>query len=171
MKRSNRQTHGKKHHPLYSRWDSMMQRCYNLNNTNYKNYGARGIKVSEEFKDINNYIKYIENLFGYEENTKLQVDRINNSKNYESGNLKLSTSKEQSHNQRVRKDNKSGYTGIVISTNLKKWRSYIFLNSKTQIVLGTFDTIEKAIDVRNKYIVDNNLPHKLQTYVNLDNIK
>jgi len=148
-----------------------MQRCYNLNNTNYKNYGARGIKVSEEFKDINNYIKYIENLFGYEENTKLQVDRINNSKNYESGNLKLSTSKEQSHNQRVRKDNKSGYTGIVISTNLKKWRSYIFLNSKTQIVLGTFDTIEKAIDVRNKYIVDNNLPHKLQTYVNLDNIK
>ena len=148
-----------------------MQRCYNLNSTNYKNYGARGIKVSEEFKDINNYIKYIENLFGYEENTKLQVDRINNSKNYESGNLKLSTSKEQSHNQRVRKDNKSGYTGIVISTNLKKWRSYIFLNSKTQIVLGTFDTIEKAIDVRNKYIVDNNLPHKLQTYVNLENIK
>lgn len=110
-KRSNRQTHGLKHHPLYSRWDSMMQRCNNPKNTNYKHYGGRGIKVSEEFKNCKIYIDYIQSLPGYSLNKFNQVDRIDNDGNYERGNLKWSGTVEQIINTRIRINNKTGYKG------------------------------------------------------------
>lgn len=40
----------KKQHPLYIRWYSMMQRCYNENRKNYKHYGGRGITVDQRWQ-------------------------------------------------------------------------------------------------------------------------
>jgi len=40
-------THGRSYTPLYKVWKSMISRCRNPNNSDYKNYGARGIKVCE----------------------------------------------------------------------------------------------------------------------------
>ena len=34
---------------LYTRWNSMRNRCYNKNNPAYKHYGGRGIKVCDEW--------------------------------------------------------------------------------------------------------------------------
>ena len=36
---------------LYRVWYSMKQRCYNLNHTGFKDYGARGIQVSLAWKE------------------------------------------------------------------------------------------------------------------------
>lgn len=156
--------HGMKKHPLYSTWDSMMQRCFNPKCTNYKNYGARGIIVSEEFRDCKTYILYIESLPNYSSNNKLQVDRIDNDGNYERGNLKLSTLTEQNHNKRVRNDSSTGYKGISKAVNSPRYRSYLYQNNK-HISIGIFDTIKEAVEARNQYIKQNNLPHQIQVYV------
>lgn len=159
-----RKTHGLRYHPFYATWDSMMQRCFNPNSINYKNYGARGIVVSEEFKDCKTYISYIESLSNYSLNLDYQIDRINNDGNYERGNLKFSSLIEQNHNKRVKSDNKTGYKGVAQAVNSSRWRAYLYLDSKTQISIGIFDTIKQAVEARNQYILDNNLPHKIQKY-------
>lgn len=44
-------------HPLYSKWASMLDRCYNPNSDAYKDYGAKGIYVSEDWHNFANYVK------------------------------------------------------------------------------------------------------------------
>ena len=40
---------GRNSSPYYSTYNTIIQRCYNPNNCNYKHYGARGIKVCDEW--------------------------------------------------------------------------------------------------------------------------
>lgn len=157
-------THGLRYHKYYPIWDGMMQRCLNDKSTSYKNYGSRGISVSEEFKNCEKFISYIESLPNYSEGK--QIDRINNDGNYEKGNLRWATKQEQSFNTRVRIDNNSRYTGVSKLKNKEKWRAYIFLSSNNQIHIGTFNTIKEAVFARNNYIIKNNLKHKIQKYEN-----
>lgn len=41
--------HGLKKHPLYSIWSAMKERCYKSNHKSYLNYGAKGVKVCDEW--------------------------------------------------------------------------------------------------------------------------
>lgn len=43
-------------HNLYARWRSMLDRCSNVNNKIYPNYGGRGIKVCDRWKNFKNFI-------------------------------------------------------------------------------------------------------------------
>ena len=158
-----RKTHGLRYHPLYSTWDSMMQRCNNSKHRSYKNYGARGISVSEEFKNCKTFIEYIETLPNYSDNS--QIDRIDNDKGYERENLRWLNRSEQNLNKRTRSDNTSGYQGVAKAVNSSRWRCYLYLQNKTQVSIGIFDTIREAVEARNQYIKDNNLNHKIQNYV------
>lgn len=83
---------------LYRIWENMRSRCNYVGNTNYKNYGGRGIKVCEEW---NNYEVFrgwaLEN--GYTDN--LTIDRIDVNGNYCSDNCRWTTVKEQSRNKTV----------------------------------------------------------------------
>jgi len=155
--------HGLRNHKYYRIWDGVMQRCYNPKATSYKNYGARGICVSEEFKDCKTFICYLESLPGYLK--KMELDRIDNNGNYERNNLKWATRQEQTFNTRVRKDNISNYTGVCKQVRSLKWRAYLNIDGKKQKHLGVYDTIKEAVEARNKYIIDNNLKHKIQTYI------
>lgn len=52
-------THGQRYHPLYDAWKSMIQRCTNPNDSNYKHYGERGITVCDRWsgeEGLNNFI-------------------------------------------------------------------------------------------------------------------
>ena len=42
--------HGKRNHELYSIWCTIKSRCYNKNRNDFKYYGGRNIKISNEFK-------------------------------------------------------------------------------------------------------------------------
>lgn len=44
-------THGLSDHPLYYVWRSMISRCHNEKDDNYKNYGKRGIKVCPSWRE------------------------------------------------------------------------------------------------------------------------
>jgi len=91
-------THGLKHHPLYSVWQNMKTRCYNPKTWNYKNYGGRGIKVCDEWRnDFKAFYDWAVND-GYSDG--LSIDRRNNDGNYEPSNCKWSTAKEQANNRR-----------------------------------------------------------------------
>lgn len=76
----------------------MIDRCYNTENKNYNRYGGRGIKVCDNWKssvlNFYNDLKDLPNAFaeGY------SLDRIDNDGNYELGNVRFATSKEQGNN-------------------------------------------------------------------------
>ena len=91
-------THGKSKTRLYSIWTSMKTRCLNKNSQGYKNYGARKIKICDEWKnDYNSFENWALNN-GYQEN--LTLDRINNDGDYEPSNCRWATCKTQSNNTR-----------------------------------------------------------------------
>ncbi len=98
--RPNRTTHGLKHHPFYRKWKSIKERCFNKNVHQYKDYGGRGITICDEWR--NNpaaFIDYISKL-KHAGDPGYTLDRINNDGDYEPGNVRWATAKQQRHNQR-----------------------------------------------------------------------
>ena len=93
------QTHGLSHTRLHRIWHSMYCRCYYSKTNQYKNYGGKGIKVCEEWKHGEGFVKFynwaISN--GYKE--ELTLDRIDNDKDYCPENCRWSTPKFQSNHK------------------------------------------------------------------------
>ena len=82
---------------LRGRWEQMIDRCENPNNPKYDRYGGRGIRVSEEFKNCRFYCGYIHALPKTKEQN--HIDRIDNDKGYERGNLRWATASENNRNK------------------------------------------------------------------------
>lgn len=61
-------------HFLYDRWRDMLRRCYDKKNKLYKDYGAVGVVVCDEWKYFPNYVRDIE---GKENSDKLKNDSKN----------------------------------------------------------------------------------------------
>lgn len=84
----------------YKTWANMIQRCTNPNTTHYKDYGGRGIKVCEEWKnDFQSFSAYVSSMPHFGEEGR-SLDRINNDGNYEPGNVRWATKSEQNKNRR-----------------------------------------------------------------------
>ena len=53
-------------HPLLGTWMGMIQRCYDKNSVGYKNYGARGVHVCDEWLEFINFARDAELLPGWQ---------------------------------------------------------------------------------------------------------
>lgn len=81
----------------YSVWAGMKKRCSNPKAAFYANYGGRGIKVCERWQDFRNFLADMG-----EAQEGMSIDRVDVNGNYEPGNCKWSTAKEQATNRRPR---------------------------------------------------------------------
>jgi hypothetical protein len=91
--------HGLRKHMLYSVWRGMMHRCHIPTTEQYEDYGGRGIFVCDAWHDVRKFVEDIETEIGVRP-TGMQIDRVNNNKGYQPGNVKWSTSKENCRNTR-----------------------------------------------------------------------
>ena len=69
----------------YGSWRRMIDRCNNPKNKDYNHYGERGIKVCDKW--LYDYDCFFEDMG--EKPIKTSIDRIDNSKGYVKGNIRV----------------------------------------------------------------------------------
>lgn len=80
----------------YHAWESMIQRCHNVKNTAFKNYGGRGIIVCSRWR--NSFMNFFEDMG--RSGPKDQIDRIDNYGNYTAKNCRWVDRKTNNANRR-----------------------------------------------------------------------
>ena len=82
----------------YRTWIAIKQRCFNPKNAGYNYYGGSGIVMCKEWaENFEVFFKYM----GAKPSTKHSIDRLDNTKGYEPGNVRWATPKEQYANRRA----------------------------------------------------------------------
>ena len=149
-------THGLRNTGLYVTWRNIKDRTLNIKTRQFPDYGGRGISICEGWENdfMTFYNWAMEN--GYEENKGLSIDRIDNDGKYCPENCRWTTGTIQSRNQRMPKNNTSGYKGVCFKKDKNKYVAQIGIKPK-RIHLGSFKTAEDGAVAYNNYIIANDL--------------
>ena len=147
-------THGLRNTRIYKIWSDIKSRTLNHKHKAYQDYGGRGIIICDEWK--NDFMSFYKWAMENGHSKELSIDRIDNDGNYEPSNCRWATRVIQQRNQRIKRNNTSGYKGCSFDRGLKKYRAYIRVDGK-QIYLGSFKTAEDGAIAYNNYIIENNL--------------
>lgn len=115
--------HGMSKTPEHKAWLKIKGRCLNPNDNCYKRYGARGITICEEWVD--DFMSFY-NYIGDRPSKDHSVDRLDNSKGYEPGNVRWATKAEQARNKGMQKNNKTGVKGV-------SWEDKLHPNGKSTL--------------------------------------
>lgn len=152
-------THGMSNTKLYRQYIAMLGRCNNPNNTSYKHYGAKGVKVSEELSEsFENFMKIV----GLPPNDGLKytLDRIDPSGDYCATNIRWAVYSTQLHNKRKRDNLTSRFIGVHQDSR-GKWVAQLSKDYHNTLV-GIYDNEEDAATAYDNYseIVYGDRPNK-----------
>ncbi len=138
-------SHGLSMSQTYNIYKQMKQRCLNENHTAFKNYGRKGVSVSEE------WLESFENFYADmgECPEGMSLDRIDPNGDYCKENCRWADKSMQQFNRNLLDSNTSGKTGVNFNKKSSKWRAYITVEYK-QIHLGYFMSFEDAVRAREE---------------------
>lgn len=129
-------THGKTLTPEYNTWSSMKKRCHKINHKSYKDYGARGIFVCENW--LNSFENFLNDM-GDRPSKEYSLDRINGKLGYYKENCRWATKKEQNRN--VKNNVLFEYNGSVKCVgewceilSIKRYQTIKFLKENGKII-------------------------------------
>jgi len=142
------------HLKSYYRWYSMLDRCYNPDRKDFKNYGARGIRVCEQWiKDFQQYVSDV----GVQQKG-LTLDRIKNDEGYCPHNVKWSTRTEQGLNRRSPKKKSNLPFGVYAIKS--GFVSYLKVNGAAEYVGFSKDAKKLSKKFNERYLeVHGRLPN------------
>ena len=101
-------THGATGTPEHQTWIGMKIRCTYRGTNGYENYGGRGIRICSAW--LNSFETFLADM-GRKPTPYHTIDRIETNGDYEPGNCRWATRKEQRHNQRNTQRNRDERTG------------------------------------------------------------
>ena len=88
--------HGMRNSKEYKTWIAIKNRCKNKNAKDFQRYGANNIDIHDDW--INSFEKFFLHI-GRAPSKNHSIDRIDNSKGYEPGNVRWATRVEQQRNK------------------------------------------------------------------------
>lgn len=119
-----REQHRLRHSPEYNSWYNMKIRCYWRKSKSYPDYGGRGIKVCERWR--NSFTNFYEDM-GPKPSAEYSIDRTDNDGNYEPSNCKWELRLHQANNNRHNR-----FITIDGETHtVTQWSRKLGLNHKT----------------------------------------
>lgn len=136
-------THGLTESLTYNTWLSMKERCTNPNSQSYKAYGAKGVTVCSRW--LHSFEAFLEDMGERPEG--MTLNRKGSAPIYSKETCEWASQSVQGFDQKMREGNTSGKTGVS-QTKYGKWVAYI--DCEKRIHLGTFESFEKAVEVRKE---------------------
>ena len=128
---------------VYHIWCGMKRRCYNKNDLAYPQYGGSGITVCDRWK--NSFQNFLSDMGEPWED--MSLNRVDGAKIYSKETCEWATATRQCYDQKMRKDNQSGRTGVCWDKEANKWLATISKGG-TQLKLGRFVDFDEAVAAR-----------------------
>jgi len=135
-------SHGLTKHPLYGLYHRIMNRCYNSKNKAYKNYGGRGIVFYWKDK-LEDFIEYVLVTLGDKPTLGHTLDRVDNDKGYEPGNLRWATRRQQAWN--TRRNSKHPGISFIKENSKRPWRVTIVDKGKL-VFYNYYSSLKEALE-------------------------
>ncbi len=158
-------SHGLSKSPVYKSWIRMKRRCFSPSDISYEHYKSRGISAHPDFRE--SFEAFYAEIGDKPSGKGWSVGRIDNNGWYTYGNIRWETTKQQARNKTKLKNNKSGTTGVSLSTKNSEygyefweasWRDESGKKTKSFSCnkYGHDKAKQMAIDYRNKMIEELN---------------